>query len=101
MSCSFLSRAIVIKKLLIILTFFFSVGTSNQNTKVNAWLTQEKPRLIDEMVSGTNVPEPVGDFFVHLVRGVSADSTDEGLTSSYKLLARSGKPTVIHFYDGG
>mmetsp|Transcript_40262 Transcript_40262/g.78728 ORF Transcript_40262/g.78728 Transcript_40262/m.78728 type:complete len:102 (+) Transcript_40262:107-412(+) len=101
MSFPFLSKVIVIKKLLIALTLFLSVKTISKNTKVDAWLTQEKPRLVDEMVNGKNLPEPVGDFFVHLVRGVVMDSIDTGLTSNYKLLARTGKPTVIHFYDGG
>jgi hypothetical protein len=43
-------------------------------------------------------PEPVGDFYVHLVREGTVDSD---LTSSTKLLSMTGKPTVIHFYDGG
>lgn len=50
--------------------------------------------------------DPVGDFYVHLVRSSSAGGVDEGLTSSNKLLALGGssgsrRPTVIHFYDGG
>ena len=46
--------------------------------------------------------EPVGDFYVHLVKGTpSGISVDRDLTSSTGLLSRTGKPTVIHFYDGG
>jgi hypothetical protein len=44
--------------------------------------------------------EPVGDFYVHLVdpAGGTVGST---LISSTKLLTTEGKPSVIHFYDGG
>lgn len=44
--------------------------------------------------------EPVGDFFVHVLDGQKASST---LVSSNKLLNldSGGRPTVIHFYDGG
>jgi len=43
----------------------------------------------------------VGDFYVYLVRGPYRDAVDDQLTSSTKLLTRTGKPTVMHFYDGG
>lgn len=43
--------------------------------------------------------EKVGDFYVHLVHGPM--SIDSDLSSSAKLLTSTGKPTVIHFYDGG
>jgi len=42
--------------------------------------------------------EPVGDFYVHLVKDGAISKT---LTSSTKLLALGQRPTVIHFYDGG
>jgi hypothetical protein len=44
--------------------------------------------------------EPVGEFFVHVLAGQEA-STE--IISSKRLLtgANQGKPTVIHFYDGG
>lgn len=41
-------------------------------------------------------PEPVGDFYAHVLRGQAVDAE---LTSSTKLLR--GQPTVIHFYNGG
>ena len=41
--------------------------------------------------------EKVGDFYAHLVNG--PNEVNPQLMSSTKLLA--GKPTVIHFYDGG
>jgi len=49
----------------------------------------------------------VGDFYVHLVHHGTRTGTnnqidiDDNLTSSTKLLSTTGKPTVIHFYDGG
>lgn len=45
--------------------------------------------------------EKVGDFYVHLVKGPT--EVENNLTSSTKLLSGSnaGKPSVIHFYDGG
>ena len=53
-----------------------------------------------------NHQEPVGDFYVHLVR--NDDDTgcivvDRDMTSSTKLLCTNNKnkPTVIHFYNGG
>ena len=61
-----------------------SSTTSGSNSKSN---TKAMPR------------EQVGDFYVHLVRGPTA--TDARLISSTKLLSSTGKPTVIHFYDGG
>lgn len=45
--------------------------------------------------------EPVGDFYVHLIRGNSGDNVDRELTSSNAILKGKGKPTVISFYDGG
>ena len=47
--------------------------------------------------------EPVGDFYVHVLnRGAGlAPNTRPQLVSSTKLLTQQGKPTVIHFYDGG
>jgi len=42
--------------------------------------------------------EPVGDFSVYLVRRSVVDSN---LASSTMLLRQVGKPTVMHFYDGG
>ena len=42
--------------------------------------------------------DPVGDFYVHLLKG---EEPSREMTSSTKLLTQSGKPTVIHFYDGG
>ena len=42
--------------------------------------------------------EPVGDFYVHLVHG---QEVDKDLTSSTKLLSLTGRPSVIHFYNGG
>ncbi len=45
--------------------------------------------------------EPVGDFYVHLIRGNSRDNVDRELTSSNAILKGKGKPTVISFYDGG
>eukprot|EP00536_Pseudo-nitzschia_multiseries_P001359 jgi/Psemu1/3189/gm1.3189_g len=57
--------------------------------------------------------EPVGDFYVHLVKEtaaarVAAAATapptvffEKELTSSTALLSRTKRPTVIHFYDGG
>ena len=45
--------------------------------------------------------EQVGDFYAHLVGGTSPSQIDRELTSSTALLSRTGKPTVIHFYDGG
>ena len=53
------------------------------------------------VVGNSRLREPVGDFYVHLVRGTSLDSIDKDLTSSTKLLMKTGKPTVISFYDGG
>ena len=44
------------------------------------------------------MPELVGDFYVHLIDGVSVSKT---LTSSTKLLTNKKVPTVMHFYDGG
>jgi len=43
--------------------------------------------------------EKVGDFYVHVVHDPSF--IDTKLTSSNKLLSTTGKPTVMHFYDGG
>jgi hypothetical protein len=43
--------------------------------------------------------EPVGDFYVNLVDPGGAVSSM--LVSSTKLLTTEGKPSVIHFYDGG
>ena len=47
--------------------------------------------------------EPVGDFYVHVLnRGAGlVPNTRPQLVSSTKLLTQEGKPTVIHFYDGG
>ena len=45
--------------------------------------------------------EPVGDFYVHLIRGNSRENVDRELTSSNAILKGKGKPTVISFYDGG
>lgn len=42
--------------------------------------------------------EKVGDFYAHIVR--SPTSIEENLTSSTKLLSKSGRPSVIHFYNG-
>lgn len=42
--------------------------------------------------------EKLGDFYVHIVR--SPTSIEENLTSSTKLLSKSGRPSVIHFYNG-
>ena len=54
----------------------------------------------------TSHREPVGDFYVKLVRTAAEDGStvvDREMTSSPKLLSygSGGKPTVIHFYDGG
>lgn len=46
----------------------------------------------------TEMAEPVGDFYVHLVDGADVS---KDLTSSTKLLSSKKIPTVIHFYDGG
>jgi hypothetical protein len=45
-----------------------------------------------------NMPETIGDFYVHLVEG---ETISKSLTSSTKLLTSKKVPTVIHFYDGG
>jgi hypothetical protein len=45
--------------------------------------------------------EPVGDFYVHVLRGQEVEPT---MVSSTKLLSgtsNGGRPSVIHFYDGG
>jgi 3-methyladenine DNA glycosylase Mpg len=42
--------------------------------------------------------ETVGEFYVYLIHG--SDVALE-MTSSTKLLSTMGKPSVIHFYDGG
>ena len=45
--------------------------------------------------------ELVGEFYCHLIRGPSHDFVDRELTSSTALLQRTGKPTVISFYNDG
>ena len=45
--------------------------------------------------------ELVGDFYCQLIRGPSHDFVDRELTSSTALLQRTGKPTVISFYNDG
>jgi hypothetical protein len=53
-------------------------------------------------LGNSRLREPVGDFYVHLIRGNSRDSVDKELTSSTALLSKNGgKPTVLSFYDGG
>lgn len=42
--------------------------------------------------------EKVGDFYVHIVR--SPTSIEENLTSSTRLLSKSGRLSVMHFYNG-
>jgi len=53
------------------------------------------------MVHPVRDREPVGDFYVKLVRGTTRDSIDAELTSSTRLLRKTGKPTVISFYNDG
>lgn len=45
----------------------------------------------------------IGDFYVNLVKGGPQEkaSLETKLTSSTKLLTTTGKPTVMHFYNGG
>lgn len=49
----------------------------------------------------TRREELVGDFYCQLIRGPSHDFVDRELTSSTALLQRTGKPTVISFYNDG
>ena len=54
------------------------------------------------MKNKSSLREPVGDFYVHLVRGNSPEDIDADLTPSNAILKnKGGKPTVISFYDGG
>lgn len=89
----------VISECNILLTF--ARETSKQTTKLT-FTTTTTTKVKNIMVTrNSRQREPVGDFYVHLIRGTSKDSIDRELTPSNALLKRRGKPTVISFYDGG
>ena len=56
--------------------------------------------LLDSQLVTAMAGEPVGDFYVHLLKG---QEISKEMTSSQKLLRLSNgnRPSVIHFYDGG
>ena len=63
--------------------------------------TSSSDSFLEIMKGKSALREPVGDFYVHLIRGNSPDDVDRELTSSNAILKGKGKPTVISFYDGG
>ena len=58
-------------------------------------------RRVPVQAAAARREELVGDFYCQLIRGPSHDFVDRELTSSTALLQRTGKPTVISFYNDG
>jgi len=55
----------------------------------------------DSSSSRGHFREPVGEFYVRLVRGPSRADIDKELTSSSTLFKTKGMPTVMSFYNNG
>jgi hypothetical protein len=92
----------VISESNILLSFARETSKLTSSTKLTFTTTTTTTKATNTMVArNSRQREPVGDFYVHLIRGTSKDSIDRELTPSNALLKRRGKPTVISFYDGG